>query len=199
MGYPSHCPIFGIETMKTWFKKPDKITAIIVAASFAFLPIFGVLCWGLGIIFTDTGSVPVGFYRIVPLGTIQRGDFIAFCLPDSMARLGLRRGYLKTGFCAGGSDALIKQVIAIPGDHLEVSDEAIRVFHQGFSWFYGAPTRIFDHQHLPVHRFIVSGTVIARGYWVYGAGNPVYSWDSRYYGEISRANIQHRLVPLWQF
>lgn len=185
--------------MKRRLKKPDKKTLLILSGSLSLIPILIIVFWAFGIIFTYTGSIPVGFYRIVPTNQIQRGEYVSFCLPDNIAHMGLERGYIRKGSCANGSEELIKEVIAIPGDHVEVSNNAIRVNQQTLPLYYFAPTTVIDKDHLPVHRFIKYGTYIAKGYWVYGYGNPRYSWDSRYYGGIPKANIKHRLVPIWQF
>lgn len=185
--------------MRISFKIPDKKTLLILSGSLLLIPILVIVFWISGIIFTYTGSIPVGFYRMVPMGSIQRGDYISFCLPDKIANLGLERAYINPGSCANGSEELLKEVIAVAGDRVEVSDSAIRVNYQNLALSYFAPTAVVDKDHLPVHRFIKNGTCIAKGYWVYGYGNPRYSWDSRYYGEIPRTNIKHRLIPLWQF
>lgn len=186
--------------MKRWFKRPNKRTVIILMASLSVIPLAMLLFWIFGIIFTYTGSIPVGFYRIVAnSGPIQRGDIISFCLPDKVAEMGLKRGYLHHGTCANGSEELIKQVVAVPGDTVALSQNQMTVNGVTMGMEYFAPTHVMDKDHLPVYRFIQDGTYIANGYWVYGYGNPRYSWDSRYYGGIPKANIKHRLVPLCQF
>lgn len=185
---------------KRLFRKPNKKTLGILLGCLSIIPVFIVVMAGFGIIFTYTGSIPVGFYRIVPdAEAIQRGNYISFCLPDKVAKMGLSRGYLQSGSCANGSEELIKQVIAIPGDTVKLANHKISVngLFSGISYI--APTQIIDKDHLLVYRFIKEGTYQAKGYWVYGFGNPRYSWDSRYYGGIPKANITHRLLPLWRF
>ena len=186
--------------MTRWLKRPNKKTGVILGVSLSIIPLLVFIFWALGIIFTYTGSIPIGFYRTVHgAGHIRRGDIIAFCLPDKVAAIGLKRGYLHRGTCANGSEALIKQVIAVPGDTVTITDQKITVDIATLGIDYFAPTHVIDKDHLPVVRFIKAGTYQAKGYWVYGFGSPHYSWDSRYYGGIPKGNIAHRLVPLWQF
>lgn len=162
--------------MKSWFKRPDKRTWAILVASLSVVPIVIVVLWTCGIIFTYSGSVPVGFYRIVAnSGPIQRGDIISFCLPDKVAEMGLKRGYLHHGVCANGSEELIKQVVAVPGDTVTLAHHQITV--NGVNMDYFAPTHVTDKDHLPVYRFIQNGTYHAKGYWAYGFGDPRCSWD----------------------
>jgi len=183
--------------IKSVIKKPDKKTISMLFLYLLILPSLAGIMHFFGIIFTYTGSIPIGFYRIVPLAPLlQRGDYVSFCLPDPIANMGLSRGYLNRGACANGSESLIKVIIAVPGDTVVVSTSGMRV---NKLIEYIAPSKIIDKNHLPVVRFIKEDTYIAKGYWVYGYGDPRYSWDSRYYGEIPQQAIQHRLVPLWVF
>ena len=186
--------------MKRWFKRPNKRTVMILMASLSVIPLAMFLFWAFGIIFTYTGSIPVGFYRIVAnSGPIQRGDMISFCLPDKVAKMGLKRGYLRHGTCANGSEELIKQVVAVPGDTVTLAQYQMTVNGVTMGMDYFAPTHVMDKDHLPVYRFIQDGNYHAKEYWVYGFGDPRYSWDSRYYGGIPKKDITHRLVPLWLF
>ncbi len=186
--------------MKHWFKRPNKRTMIILVVSLSVIPLVMILFWAMGIIFTYTGSIPVGFYRIVANSeTMQRGDIISFCLPDKVAEMGLKRGYLRHGACANGSEELIKQVVAVPGDTVTLAHHQIHVNGVTMGMDYFAPTHVMDKDRLLVYRFIQNGTYHARGYWVYGFGNPRYSWDSRYYGGVPKKNVRHRLVSLWLF
>lgn len=185
---------------RQFFKRPNKKSIFLLVVIFLILPVFALLLKSFGIIFTCTGSVPIGFYRILPkIGVIKTNDYISFCLPDSVAKMGLQRGYLRYGQCQNKTEELLKEVIAIPGDQVTVADREIKVSHKSVTMDYLAPSRVIDKNGLPVHRFIKNGTYIAKGYWVYGYGSPHYSWDSRYYGAIERKNITHRLVKFWQF
>lgn len=186
--------------MKRWFQWPDRRTVVILVASLSVIPLAGIIFWGSGIIFTYTGSLPIGFYRIVAnSGPVHRGNIVSFCLPGKVAEMGRQRGYLRRGFCANGSEALIKRVIAVPGDTVILADHFIVVNGVRINMAYPASTEVIDKAHLPVYRFIQKGTYQAKGYWVYGFGDPLYSWDSRYYGGVPTGNITHRLVPLWLF
>ncbi|MBN1684465.1 MAG: conjugative transfer signal peptidase TraF [Gammaproteobacteria bacterium] len=182
-----------------FFKIPNKKTCLVLLGVFLVIPICFAVFKIFGIVFTYSGSVPIGFYRKLSREIIHHGEYIAFCLPTGIATMGLSRRYIRSGICPSGSEVLIKKVIAVPGDQVIIDNHDIRVTSHHITWHYPAPTHIFDKNHLLVHRFIQDGTYITKGYWVYGDGNIYYAWDSRYYGAIPKRNIRGRLKPLLQF
>jgi conjugative transfer signal peptidase TraF len=69
-----------------------------------------------------TPSEPVGFWRIVPLDRPPApGDIVFICPPQTAAmREARERDYLRPGTCPGGVAPLIKTVIAVAGQHVEM-------------------------------------------------------------------------------
>lgn len=69
-----------------------------------------------------TPSEPLGLWRIIPLHRPAAvGDLLFMCPPEKAAmREAKARGYLRSGFCAGGVAPLIKTVIAVAGQHVEI-------------------------------------------------------------------------------
>ena len=83
--------------------------------AFIFCPLIalGLVVWGFyafGLVLTLTGSVPIGFYRIMQRPVIARGGYVVFCLPDKIAAMGVRRGYIPPGRCPNDSQPLIHGV-----------------------------------------------------------------------------------------
>jgi len=135
--------------------------------------------------FNYTSSMPIGFYQRIPTKTIHRGDYVSVCLPDVIVQEGLHRGYLARGSCKSGVAPVLKQVIALPGDIVELSNHSIRVNHHT----YFAPRIKYDHQHQLINYFVKPGIYHTKKYWLYGSNNPTYSWDSRYFGGMGREEI----------
>ncbi|MBP1886569.1 conjugative transfer signal peptidase TraF [Ensifer mexicanus] len=72
-----------------------------------------------------TPSEPLGLWRIAPLDrTVSAGDLVFICPPQTLAMQEARaRGYLRFGTCPGGVAPLIKMVIAIGGQPVEIGAE----------------------------------------------------------------------------
>jgi len=143
-----------------------------------------------------TPSMPLGFYRITKISDIKHSDIVLICLPDKIAKEGLRQGYLNKGKCANGSIPVVKQVIAAPGDDVELNHQGITVNGK----FYLAPSRFTDSNGLAIKQFVIYGKYLnAQGYWLYGSHAPFDSWDSRYFGAVGRENIMSIVQPVWVF
>lgn len=70
-----------------------------------------------------TPSYPRGLWRIIPL---QRdtaiGDLVFVCPPRTPGfELARARGYVRRGSCPGGMGPLIKTVVALPGQTIEIA------------------------------------------------------------------------------
>lgn len=141
-----------------------------------------------------TTSMPLGLYRMYPLPTtgLDRGAFVAICAPADAAELGRRRGYLSAGPCPYDTEPLLKAVAGVIGDDIEVSARGIAVnacplTHSGSLPFdrVGRPLLPWPPGHYHLGRSEL---------WLY-AGND-RSWDSRYWGPASVAEVLARAVPL---
>lgn len=146
-----------------------------------------------GLCFNWTFSAPVGVYRELP-GPFRRDDLALLCLPSGIESLGRARSYLSAGSCGSGSSPVVKQVVALPGDEVEVGQN-----------FFAVNGRMLDRSelrdvdsigrplaHVPLgHRKVSDGEA-----WVLG----IYrerSWDSRYFGPIPIESIIGRVEPLF--
>ena len=69
-----------------------------------------------------TPSEPLGIWRISALNrVVSAGDLVFICPPQTpVMREARARGYLRFGTCPGGVAPLIKTVIAVPGQHVEI-------------------------------------------------------------------------------
>lgn len=149
----------------------------IVALAFAGLALGG---WAWGLEWNGTPSMPIGVYRVTRVhGGVHRGDVVSLCLPPRAAAEGLDRGYLGGGDCPGNAERLIKTVVAVSGDRVEVSDQGVMV---NGALIPGTAPLPNDDAGRPMQAAF--GVYTATGPWVIGVGDP-RSYDSRYYGEVS--------------
>src|SRR5208337_524829 len=82
-----------------------------------------------GYLINETGSLPVGLWRMTPFLTARaRGTVVSICPPNTAAfSQAYQRGYLSKGRCASGFEPLLKPLAAIPGDEIEIIPEGIQV------------------------------------------------------------------------
>ncbi|MDD4616738.1 MAG: S26 family signal peptidase [Alphaproteobacteria bacterium] len=134
-------------------------------------------------VWNASASVPVGFYRIVS-GTPKRGDFVFVRTPESVETLAAQRCYLPIGV------PLVKHFAAAVGDKVCASKRAVTingamVAYQLKTDRVGRPLPIWKGcRRLEQDEFFL-------------LADAPDSFDSRYFGPVTRANLIGRLVPLW--
>lgn len=131
-----------------------------------------------------TPSEPIGLWRILPLNRHPAvGDMVFVCLSRSaLVDEARARGYLRRGLCASGYAPLIKTVMAVTGQHVEiirsVRVDGLEIPHSALATVDGMgrplipgrseripPDHVFLHSPFPG------------------------SWDSRYFGSVPTSSI----------
>lgn len=140
--------------------------------------------FGAGIRINTTPSEPLGLWRIEPLDRpIEIGDLVFVCLPDRAERTeGKSRGYLSWGLCPGGTGPLIKQVVAVAGQQVEIGKDV------------SLDGAVLDNSHLverdgrgrPLRPYS-GGTVPPEQVFLHSSFTG--SWDSRYFGPVPVSGI----------
>lgn len=131
-----------------------------------------------------TPSAPLGLWRIIPLHRPAAVDDLLFiCPPETAAiRAARARGYLRSGSCPSGVAPLIKTVIAVAGQHIEIG-VSVSVDGWGVSSSSLAPR---DGKGRPLAPFM-SG-IVPPGYVFLHSAFPG-SYDSRYFGPVPASGI----------
>ena len=145
----------------------------------------------LGIRFNSSPSMPVGLYMVTG---DEHANLVEFCPSEPFASFSSARGYRDPGACVDGAAPLLKPVVAIAGDVVELSNHGISV--NGKLLPNTAPLpRDSKGRSLEAWAFgryaVASGTV-----WVASSYHP-RSFDSRYFGPVPVSAIRHRLKPLF--
>lgn len=142
-----------------------------------------------------TDSLPRGFYRITP-GGIERGTLVSACpdLSNPAIQTAHERGYLKTGWfpCNGGAAPLLKYVLALPGDSVEVAQEGIRVNGQPIE---NSIRLASDSAGRPLPPLPASREAPPGHVWLF-SGHALASFDSRYFGPAKISDIIGVATPL---
>jgi len=137
-----------------------------------------------------TNSMLKGIYQIQHDKDIQRDDLVSVCLPTKIANYAHSRGYLAKGSCSNGYTPVIKQILAIPNDKVIMNTNGIQVNGKYFNY----KQEQVDHLDRPLNPKIINNNI--DGYLLIGT-NSKDSWDSRYFGEVSKQDIMNVLKPIW--
>lgn len=143
------------------------------------------------LIINMTSSIPRGLYFQKQKINIGKGDIVAVCLPEELRLFALNRHYISRGIYCQGTTPLIKEIIAIPNDTVEVTDHAIEINNKLY------PIKKFntDGRGRALSSY-PNGTYHANGFWLLGTYHE-RSWDSRYFGEIQSSCILCVLRPIF--
>ena len=148
---------------------------------------------GLGLHVNLSPSAPRGLYHAVA-GTPTRGAWVAACVSPEAAALGRARGYLGAGPCIGGVQPVIKPVVALAGDVVELGPEAVIVNGQRLP---GSSSAKVDSLGLSLSHAVWGRHVVgADEFWLVSTRVP-NSWDSRYLGPFSRSQVRAVAWPVW--
>jgi len=164
---------------------------LIAIAAGIGLVIFTGWLFRIRITLTDSAAAP-GIYRVseIPGG---RGALVAACLPATLARTGLTRGYLSEGDCPAGAEPLAKVIGALPGDELQIEPGFVAVNGVKFP---NSRTATHDSVGRPLAHVLSGAYRVGLGeVWLFGFNNP-RSWDARYFGSVPLANLRGVLRPL---
>ncbi|MCV9967709.1 conjugative transfer signal peptidase TraF [Pararhizobium sp. BT-229] len=158
------------------------VRIILVAALVAILAIGTALAGGYRINLSP--SEPLGLWRIVPLTRpIAVNDLVFICPPTTAEMQEARaRGYLRSGSCPGGVAPLIKTVVAVAGQHVEIG-ASVSVEGRVVS---SSSLASRDGSDRPLAPFM-SGAV-PPGYVFLHSSFPG-SYDSRYFGPVPASGI----------
>jgi conjugative transfer signal peptidase TraF len=152
----------------------------VLVASFQLMSSFGLRI-------NTSPSLPLGLYITTPDAS---ASLIEFCPVEPFATLAIVRGYRDAGACRDGAAPLLKPVVAKSGDVVELSPRGISV--NGALLPNTAPLSTDTKgRHLeawPSGRYVVAPETV----WVASAYHP-RSFDSRYFGPLSKLAIRHRL------
>lgn len=152
------------------------------AAGSALLTILSGALGGFRI--NTTPSEPIGLWRILPLERKPAiGDMVFVCLPRSaLVDEARSRGYLRRGLCASGYAPLIKTIVAVAGQQVEIT-RTVRI--DGAEIPNSALARA-DGAGRPL---IAAGSERIRPSHVFLHSPFPGSWDSRYFGTVPASSI----------
>ena len=191
----------SITTRRCHWKRllPVAIVAVLIAGA--------VTAWNNGDSQVNSSpSEPMGIWSVTPITPRTRlrvGDVITLCprLPQ-----GYHYGWLEdknphaADACADGRSPFLKTIVAGPGDTIRETGEGVAIDGHPLPDSKPLPFTTSKPQvRLPQWRGTV--TLKAGEYWAYGAGDPRFSFDSRYWGPFRRARVRGIAYPVavWKY
>jgi conjugative transfer signal peptidase TraF len=139
-------------------------------------------------------SAPAGLWLRTG-GEVSRGDWVMGCLPGAAVEFGRLRGYHPGGpppaWCPDGSLPVLKRVVALAGDRVEVGSAGVVVNGRLLP---GTAPLTHDSQGRPLPAPPSGALRLGRDeLWLVSDHIP-NSWDSRYYGPVGRGCVVSRMV-----
>lgn len=129
-------------------------------------------------------SEPEGLYLAVPFaGQLKKMDYVLIAPPENAVPYIYGRGWLPE------NRLLLKNVYALPGDHVQITNRAIYINHR-----YVGPIKEQDSTGLPLPRLRGSIPVPANYFLPIADRNP-NSFDGRYFGPVSNRQIRFVVKP----
>ena len=172
--------------------KQDLLSRRIVIGGLSCLLAIVTLCWA-GFRFNTTDSEPVGVYWALNRPA-KRGDMVFVSPPASrFFTQAHERGYLETGFTPAGTCHLIKTLAAIAGDRVTITPKAVTV--NGHALPNSAP-KAYDYAGRPMQPYLLNNYQLGADEVLLVSDYNPLSYDSRYFGPVSRGCIDSVLVPL---
>lgn len=137
-----------------------------------------------GVRFNFSESMPRGIYILDPTNEIKKGSIISFC-PKGIERL-YHSTNIESNDCDDHIVPFLKQVVAIPNDFINLTDEGIFVNN---TLLLNTQRIKYDQRGnlIPAITFKEHYQLTPDEYLVIGLDH--LSWDSRYYGTIKKSQI----------
>ena len=168
-------------------------TVTVAALACIPLALFG-LGYGAGFRINLTPSYPLGLWRIETLNReVRVGDRIFLCPPlTERFRQARERGYLRRGLCPGWLSPLIKTIVALPGQSVEigtsVSIDGLALPQSAVQPRDGSGRKLTPDP---------DGVVPPDTLFLYSTFRG--SYDSRYFGPIPAAGVLGLAKPVFTF
>lgn len=139
-----------------------------------------------------SASMPLGIYHYRVIAP-KRHDWVLVCIPQSLSdALNHHSRFQQCKKPLNGS-ILLKQLIALPGDKIEIQEDKITV--NGKTW--QTPRQVKANQLLHQDHWPSIGNTTTQSFWVAGIHDYLNAFDSRYFGGLPEHAIVAVAKPIW--
>jgi conjugative transfer signal peptidase TraF len=135
--------------------------------------------------FNPSVSAPRGFYLFAPAKDIRIGSAVFVQLPTAIAGFAAARDYLPLGV------PILKRVGAVSGQHVCLREGTILIDRKFAAWL-----QTVDGHGRPMPHWVGCRVLDDDELFLLSTSSPA-SFDSRYFGPVSRSSVIARATPLW--
>lgn len=175
--------------MKPLIRKAGLAAAIVAGV----LMIQATFLYLVGARINTTSSVPVGLYWRADR-PVEKGAYVMFCPPPvQVFDEAMRRGYIGAGMCPGGYGYMMKRVLGVTNDSVDVRSDGVRV--NGILLHRSIPLAT-DGSARPLPRYQADSYVLSEYQLLLMGDLNAQSFDGRYFGPIQRRQVREVIVPV---
>lgn len=171
-----------------------KKIAVAVATAGAGAIALGLLCYLVGARINTSRSIPLGLYW-TSSAPVEKGAYVLFCPPATAVFFEAKqRGYLTAGFCAGDFGYMMKRVLGVANDAVEITDRGVFVNQRKLAFSEPRPSDFFGRL-LP--RYEPRAFNLGESQLLLMSDVSATSFDARYFGPIPRGQVRSVIVPVF--
>lgn len=147
----------------------------------------------LGIYYNTSHSVDGLFFKDV-VGLPEKNDYVLACPPQSqVTQTAKARHYITYGPCPGNYEYLIKKLVAVPGDKITIIKNGMYVNDIKLN---NSEQQITDGNGAPMNLVEIKDHVLLNDQYLLFGDNSAKSFDSRYFGLVSKINLLKKIERL---
>lgn len=176
-------------------KQNKKVLNVFTITTF-FLTLLLILGYWLGLKINLSKSYPPGIYKTVYKNDIEKGDLVIFCPPNNLImQQALKRKYIQFGFCDGGFYPLLKKVVALEGDIVEINS-SVYINNQKIP---NSEILTYDGNQNPLPVLKKSRRKLPKSHIFVMSDYYNKSFDSRYFDSVGVNTIINHVKPIYLF
>ncbi len=151
----------------------------------------GVIAYTRGYRGNVDSTYPVGLYRLNhPSSEHFHGELVLFCPPvDTLLQEALEQDIISDGFCQGCVEPFVQQIIAMPGDRVDIRSDKVFVNNQEVPLTHPLTT--------PYETKDASFTLQLNQFFMIADHHSSDNMDSREFGSVQNNHIIASLEPVW--
>jgi len=150
--------------------------------------------YAVGARINTSKSIPLGLYWTSD-AAVTKGEYVIFCPPQRRVFEDARgRGYIGSGFCPGGYGYMMKKVLAAKGDTVSVTPQGVTVNDELLPYSKPLPT---DAVGQPLPRMSDERYTLGESELLLMTDSSATSFDARYFGTVTRAQVKSVIRPVF--